>query len=180
MVTSHSIYLIILTLAIIISYQILDNRLTLRFVWNTAKCYLVLYFTLFSIAYLLIPLNDIKVYKVALDSYSKVNLDHVRFNFENKKFQKQHTLTSYPEEIIKDDFTVVLYLREPIRHIYFIDKIKLEPKKTSPATARIPPPSCPDNADRPYGDEFGKCRRRRAPQITMVLARPESYFPKIL
>lgn len=85
--------------------------------------YLVLYFVFFSSLFCVSKLFNSKIYIVPLNNYSTYKTNAIYFTFCDYKFKRYHYIKKQPHGDVKNKYNIELTLRQPLRHIYFIQYI---------------------------------------------------------
>lgn len=66
-----------------------------------------------------------KIYKVPLDGFSTVRVDHINFRFKGRAFERSCSLSDYDLSDSCKQYDVELYLKEPLPTVYYISGMSL-------------------------------------------------------
>ncbi len=66
-----------------------------------------------------------KIYKVPLNGFSTVRVDHIYFRFKGRAFERSFSLSSYDLSDSCKQYDVELYLKEPLPTVYYISGMSL-------------------------------------------------------
>ena len=66
-----------------------------------------------------------KIYKVPLDGFSTVRVDHINFRFKGRAFERSFSLSDYDLSDSCKQYDVELYLKEPLPMVYYISGMSL-------------------------------------------------------
>ena len=88
---------------------------------NACICWTVVGLTLMLRSYYLPE----KIYKVPLNSFSTVRVDHINFRFKGRAFERSFSLSDYDLSDSCKQYDVELYLKEPLPTVYYISGMSL-------------------------------------------------------
>ncbi|MBF1596426.1 hypothetical protein [Prevotella sp.] len=94
---------------------------------NACICWVVVGLTLVLRSYYLPE----KIYKVPLNGFSTLRVDHIYFSFKGKAFKRPFSLTDYDLSDICNRYDVELYLKEPLPTVYYISGMSLCKKENT-------------------------------------------------
>lgn len=94
---------------------------------NACICWVVVGLTLMLRSYYLPE----KIYKVPLDGFSTLRVDHIYFSFKGRSFKRPFSLTDYDLSDICNRYDVELYLKEPLPTVYYISGMSLCKKENT-------------------------------------------------
>ena len=66
-----------------------------------------------------------KIYKVPLNGFSTLRVDHIYFSFKGRACKRPFSLSDYDLSDICNRYDVELYLKEPLPTVYYISGISL-------------------------------------------------------
>lgn len=66
-----------------------------------------------------------KIYKVPLNGFSTVRVDHIYFRFKGRTFERSFSLSGYDLSDSCKQYDVELYLKEPLPTVYYISGMSL-------------------------------------------------------
>ena len=66
-----------------------------------------------------------KIYKVPLNDFSTLRVDHIYFRFKGRAFKRPFSLSDYDLSDICKQYDVELYLKEPLPTVYYVSRISL-------------------------------------------------------
>ena len=66
-----------------------------------------------------------KIYKVPLNGFSTVRVDHISFRFKGRVFERSFSLSDYDLSDSCKQYDVELYLKEPLPTVYYISGMSL-------------------------------------------------------
>jgi len=72
-----------------------------------------------------------KIYKVPLNGFSTVRVDHINFRFKGRAFERSFSLSDYDLSDSCKQYDVELYLKEPLPTVYYISGISLCKKENT-------------------------------------------------
>lgn len=85
---------------------------------NACICWTVVGLTLMLRSYYLPE----KIYKVPLNGFSTVRVDHISFRFKGRVFERSFSLSDYDLSDSCKQYDVELYLKEPVPTVYYISE----------------------------------------------------------
>lgn len=88
---------------------------------NACICWVVVGLTLVLRSYYLPE----KIYKVPLNGFSTVRVDHISFRFKGRVFERSFSLSDYDLSDSCKQYDVELYLKEPVPTVYYISGMSL-------------------------------------------------------
>ena len=88
---------------------------------NACICWTVVGLTLMLRSYYLPE----KIYKVPLNGFSTVRVDHINFRFKGRAFERSFSLSDYDLSDSCKQYDVELYLKEPVPTVYYISGMSL-------------------------------------------------------
>ena len=88
---------------------------------NACICWTVVGLTLMLRSYYLPE----KIYKVPLDGFSTLRVDHIYFSFKGRSFKRSFSLSDYDLSDSCNQYDVELYLKEPLPAVYYISGMSL-------------------------------------------------------
>ena len=88
---------------------------------NACICWTVVGVTLMLRSYYLPE----KIYKVPLNGFSTVRVDHINFRFKGRAFERSFSLSDYDLSDSCNQYDVELYLKEPLPTVYYISGMSL-------------------------------------------------------
>lgn len=88
---------------------------------NACICWTVVGLTLMLRSYYLPE----KIYKVPLNGFSTVRVDHINFRFKGRAFERSFSLSDYDLSDSCKQYDVELYLKEPLPTVYYISGMSL-------------------------------------------------------
>ena len=88
---------------------------------NACICWTVVGLTLMLRSYYLPE----KIYKVPLNGFSTVRVDHINFRFKGRAFERSFSLSDYDLSDSCKQYDVELYLKEPLPTVYYVSGISL-------------------------------------------------------
>ena len=94
---------------------------------NACICWTVVGLTLMLRSYYLPE----KIYKVPLNGFSTVRVDHINFRFNVRAFERSFSLSDYDLSDSCKQYDVELYLKEPLSTVYYISGISLCKKENT-------------------------------------------------
>ena len=94
---------------------------------NACICWVVVGLTLVLRSYYLPE----KIYKVPLNGFSTLRVDHIYFSFKGRSFKRPFSLTDYDLSDICNRYDVELYLKEPLPTVYYISGMSLCKKENT-------------------------------------------------
>ena len=94
---------------------------------NACICWVVVGLTLVLRSYYLPE----KIYKVPLNGFSTLRVDHIFFRFKGRAFDRSFSLTDYDLSDICNRYDVELYLKEPLPTVYYISGMSLCKKENT-------------------------------------------------
>ena len=80
-----------------------------------------------------------KIYKVPLNGFSTLRVDHIYFRFKGRAFERSFSLSGYDLSDSCKQYDVELYLKEPLPTVYYISGISLCKKENTTKQEK----SCP-------------------------------------
>ena len=72
-----------------------------------------------------------KIYKVPLNGFSTLRVDHIYFRFKGRAFERSFSLSDYDLSDSCKQYDVELYLKEPLPTIYYVSGISLCKKENT-------------------------------------------------
>ena len=94
---------------------------------NACICWVVVGLTLVLRSYYLPE----KIYKVPLNGFSTVRVDHINFRFKGRAFERSFSLSDYDLSDSCKQYDVELYLKEPLPTVYYISGMSLCKKENT-------------------------------------------------
>ena len=88
---------------------------------NACICWTVVGLTLMLRSYYLPE----KIYKVPLNGFSTLRVDHIYFRFKGRAFDRSFSLTDYDLSDICNRYDVELHLKEPLPTVYYVSGVSL-------------------------------------------------------
>ena len=72
-----------------------------------------------------------KIYKVPLNGFSTLRVDHIYFSFKGRAFERSFSLSDYALSDSCKQYDVELYLKEPLPTVYYISGMSLCKKENT-------------------------------------------------
>ena len=72
-----------------------------------------------------------KIYKVPLNGFSTLRVDHIYFRFKGRSFKRSFSLSDYVLSDSCHQYDVELYLKEPLPTVYYVSGISLCKKENT-------------------------------------------------
>ena len=72
-----------------------------------------------------------KIYKVPLNDFSTLRVDHIYFSFKGRSFKRSFSLSDYALSDSCNQYNVELYLKEPLPTVYYISGMSLCKKENT-------------------------------------------------
>ena len=72
-----------------------------------------------------------KIYKVPLNDFSTLRVDHIYFSFKGRSFKRSFSLSDYALSDSCKQYDVELYLKEPLPTVYYISGMSLCKKENT-------------------------------------------------
>ena len=72
-----------------------------------------------------------KIYKVPLNGFSTLRVDHIYFSFKGRSFKRSFSLSDYDLSDSCNQYNVELYLKEPLPTVYYVSGISLCKKENT-------------------------------------------------
>lgn len=72
-----------------------------------------------------------KIYKVPLNGFSTLRVDHIYFSFKGRSFKRSFSLSDYALSDSCNQYNVELYLKEPLPTVYYISGMSLCKKENT-------------------------------------------------
>ena len=94
---------------------------------NACICWTVVGLTLMLRSYYLPE----KIYKVPLNGFSTLRVDHIYFSFKGRSFKRSFSLSDYDLSDSCNQYDVELYLKEPLPAVYYISGMSLCKKENT-------------------------------------------------
>ena len=88
---------------------------------NACICWIVVGLSLVLRSYYLPE----KIYKVPLNGFSTLRVDHIYFRFKGRSFERSFSLSDYTLSDSCNQYNVELYLKEPLPTVYYISGMSL-------------------------------------------------------
>ena len=112
---------IVVTVVAILYDKLIASKGFDAIVNNACICWVVVGLTLMLRSYYLPE----KIYKVPLNGFSTLRVDHIYFRFKGSAFERSFSLSDYDLSDICNRYDVELYLKEPLPTVYYISGISL-------------------------------------------------------
>ena len=72
-----------------------------------------------------------KIYKVPLNGFSTLRVDHIYFRFKGRAFERSFSLSDYALSDSCNQYDVELYLKEPLPTVYYVSGMSLCKKENT-------------------------------------------------
>lgn len=112
---------IVVTVVAILYDKLIASKGFDAIVNNACICWTVVGLTLMLRSYYLPE----KIYKVPLDGFSTLRVDHIYFSFKGRSFKRSFSLSDYDLSDSCNQYDVELYLKEPLSTVYYISGMSL-------------------------------------------------------
>ena len=118
---------IVVTVVAILYDKLIASKGFDAIVNNACICWVVVGLTLVLRSYYLPE----KIYKVPLNGFSTLRVDHIYFSFKGRSFKRFFSLSDYVLSDSCKQYDVELYLKEPLSTVYYISGMSLCKKENT-------------------------------------------------
>lgn len=118
---------IVVTVVAILYDKLIASKGFDAIVNNACICWVVVGLSLVLRSYYLPE----KIYKVPLNGFSTLRVDHIYFRFKGRSFERSFSLSDYDLSDSCKQYDVELYLKEPLPTIYYISGMSLCKKENT-------------------------------------------------
>jgi len=118
---------IVVTVVAILYDKLIASKGFDAIVNNACICWVVVGLSLVLRSYYLPE----KIYKVPLNGFSTVRVDHINFRFKGRAFERSFSLSDYALSDSCKQYDVELYLKEPLPTVYYVSGISLCKKENT-------------------------------------------------
>lgn len=112
---------IVVTVVAILYDKLIASKGFDAIVNNACICWVVVGLSLVLRSYYLPE----KIYKVPLNGFSTLRVDHIYFSFKGRSFKRSFSLSDYDLSDSCKQYDVELYLKEPLPTVYYVSGISL-------------------------------------------------------
>ena len=112
---------IVVTVVAILYDKLIASKGFDAIVNNACICWVVVGLSLVLRSYYLPE----KIYKVPLNGFSTLRVDHIYFSFKGRAFERSFSLSDYDLSDSCKQYDVELYLKEPLPTVYYISGMSL-------------------------------------------------------